>query len=35
NNRLKVIKRCAFGFRSFDNFQKRALLFWHIPDSLA
>ncbi|NEQ64148.1 MAG: transposase [Symploca sp. SIO2D2] len=35
NNRLKVIKRCAFGFRSFDNFKKRALLFWHIPDSLA
>ena len=30
NNRLKVLKRCAFGFKSFDNFEKRALLHWHI-----
>jgi transposase len=35
NNRLKVIKRCGFGFRNFDNFEKRALLFWHLVDSLA
>jgi transposase len=35
NNRLKVLKRCGFGFRNFDNFKKRALLFWHLTDSLA
>ncbi len=35
NNRLKVIKRCGFGFRNFDNFERRALLYWHLPDSLA
>ncbi len=35
NNRLKVLKRCAFGFRNFDNFKKRALLFWHLADNLA
>lgn len=26
NNKIKVIKRMAFGFRSFDNFRKRILL---------
>ena len=30
NNRLKVIKRCGFGFTNFSNFKKRALLFWHL-----
>ena len=35
NNRLKVIKRCAFGFTNFANFEKRALLFWYLVDSLA
>lgn len=35
NNRLKVLKRCGFGFRNFENFQKRALLYWHLPNSLA
>jgi transposase len=35
NNRLKVLKRCGFGFRNFDNFEKRALLLWHLADSLA
>ncbi len=35
NNRLKVLKRCAFGFKNFDNFAKRALLHWHLTDSLA
>ena len=35
NNRLKVIKRCGFGFTNFANFEKRALLFWHLVDSLA
>ena len=35
NNRLKVLKRCGFGFRNFDSFKKRALLFWHLADSLA
>ncbi|ACK72294.1 Transposase and inactivated derivatives-like protein [Gloeothece citriformis PCC 7424] len=33
NNRLKVLKRCGFGFRNFNNYQKRALLFWHLTDS--
>ena len=35
NNRLKVIKCCGFGFTNFANFEKRALLFWHLVDSLA
>ena len=35
NNRLKVLKRCGFGFRNFDNFKKRALLFWHLDNNLA
>jgi transposase len=35
NNRLKVIKRCGFGFTNFYNFEKIALLFWHLVDSLA
>ncbi|MFB2974389.1 ISL3 family transposase [Aerosakkonema sp. BLCC-F183] len=35
NHRLKVLKRCAFGFKNFDNFAKRALLHWHLADSLA
>jgi transposase len=30
NNRLKVLKRCGFGFKNFDNFEKRALLYWHL-----
>jgi transposase len=29
NNKLKLIKRRAFGFRSFDNFQIRSFLTWH------
>jgi transposase len=35
NNRLKVLKRCAFGFKSFDNFEKCALLHWHSSNNLA
>ena len=35
NNRLKVLKRCGFGFRNFDNFEKRSLLFWHLNNNLA
>ncbi|NES80074.1 MAG: hypothetical protein F6K10_00290 [Moorea sp. SIO2B7] len=26
--------RCGFGFRNFNNFKNRALLFWHLADSL-
>ncbi|SOB46936.1 transposase (fragment) [Lactococcus piscium] len=26
NNKIKAIKRCAFGFRTFRNFKKRILL---------
>lgn len=29
NNKLKLIKRSAYGFRNFQNFQVRALLNWH------
>ncbi|MGK7871766.1 MAG: transposase, partial [Xenococcaceae cyanobacterium] len=35
NNKLKLIKRSGFGFRNFDNFEKRSLLVWHLIDSLA
>lgn len=35
NNKLKLLKRCGFGFRNFNNFEIRALLFWHYPNSLA
>ena len=30
NNKLKVLKRCGFGFRNFYKFQIRALLSWHL-----
>ena len=29
NNKLKLIKRRAFGFRNFDNFQIRSFLTWN------
>jgi transposase len=29
NNKLKLIKRKAYGFRNFDNFILRSLLHWH------
>ncbi|RCJ42029.1 transposase [Nostoc minutum NIES-26] len=29
NNKLKLIKRSAYGFRSFENFRIRCLLNWH------
>ena len=29
NNKLKLIKRSAYGFRNFDNFRLRCLLSWH------
>ncbi|HAG84315.1 MAG TPA: hypothetical protein DCL61_24960 [Cyanobacteria bacterium UBA12227] len=32
NNKLKVLKRCGFGFRNFNNFEIRALLYWHFSD---
>jgi transposase len=28
NNKLKLIKRSAYGFRNFDNFRLRCLLTW-------
>lgn len=28
NNKLKLIKRSAYGFRNFDNFRHRVLLTW-------
>lgn len=35
NNKLKLLKRSGFGFKSFINFELRALLSWHFPDILA
>lgn len=35
NNKLKLLKRCGFGFKNFQNFQVIALLFWHSPSILA
>jgi transposase len=35
NNKLKLLKRCGFGFRNFINFEMRALLAWHFPNNLA
>jgi transposase len=35
NNKLKLLKRCGFGFRNFDNFTLRSLLFWHFTKNLA
>jgi transposase len=29
NNKLKLIKRSAYGFRNFDNYRIRCLLNWH------
>lgn len=29
NNKLKLIKRSAYGFKNFDNFKLRSLLSWH------
>lgn len=29
NNKLKLIKRRAYGFRNFNNFQLRTFLIWH------
>nr|WP_322111871.1 transposase [Aerosakkonema funiforme] len=35
NNKLKLLKRCGFGFNNFHNFEIRALLLWHFPYNLA
>ena len=35
NNKLKLLKRCGFEFINFQNFQAKALLFWHFPKILA
>jgi len=35
NNKLKLLKRCGFGFRNFDNFKIIALISWHFPNILA
>ena len=29
NNKLKLIKRSAYGFRNFENHKNRCLLTWH------
>jgi transposase len=29
NNKLKLIKRSAYGFRNFENYRNRCLLTWH------
>ena len=35
NNKLKLIKRLGYGFRSFPNYKVRALLCWHFDLKLA
>jgi transposase len=30
NNKLKLIKRSAYGFRNFENYRARCLLNWHL-----
>ncbi|MFE1747691.1 transposase [Coleofasciculus sp. H7-2] len=30
NNKLKLIKRSAYGFRNFENYRIRCLLNWHL-----
>ena len=35
NNKLKLLKRCGFGFRNFNNFEARALISWHFFNNLA
>jgi transposase len=35
NNKLKLLKPSGLGFRNFNNFETRALLFWHFPRNLA
>ena len=30
NNKLKLIKRSAYGFRNFENYRIRCLLSWHL-----
>jgi transposase len=30
NNKLKLIKRSAYGFRNFNNFRNRVLLTWQL-----
>ena len=35
NNKLELLKRCQWGFRNFNNFKRRALLFWHYLNILA
>ncbi len=35
NNKLKLLKRCGFGFKNFHNFEIRALLLWHFPHNIA
>ena len=29
NNKLKLIKRSAYGLRNFENYKNRCLLTWH------
>jgi transposase len=35
NNKLKLIKRSAYGFRNFENYRIRCLLNWHLIIELA
>ncbi|MEM8721397.1 MAG: helix-turn-helix domain-containing protein [Cyanobacteria bacterium P01_G01_bin.39] len=32
-NKIKLIKRCGYGFRNFDNFSSRCFLTWFFPIS--
>lgn len=35
NNKIKLVKRLAYGFRNFDNFCVRVLLDWYLKTDLA
>ena len=35
NNKLKLLKRCGWELRNFNNFKICALLFWHYLNILA
>ena len=35
NNKIKLVKRLAYGFRNFDNFCTRVFLAWHFKNDLA
>ncbi|MGD1904668.1 MAG: transposase [Leptolyngbyaceae cyanobacterium] len=35
NNRLRLIKRSGYGFRNFERFRLRCLIFWYFHPTAA